>query len=259
MGVDEWRAHIAPISIVKQLVYCLPMLVNWLNTNFGIAPKLGEHGNGWHSSCMNFVGLGPTTMMILIGNKPSLGKGFLRSLPKKSRFGAFSKELLFWTKWIECNDRVFNHEQWHESKVKHIIWDDLDMYAKVARERFIKFVKICVYSTAALLKDLDQTSRARNVLCRRTNLHIIWKWKRQRSHVRWAFVGLLVTWRLSLVGRFGQLSLMGFGCLVTSTWQCGTSEALYLPSQRAHLPLVLNAFGIDFLAFWPSISQIIIK
>ena len=146
MGVDEWRAHIAPISIVKQLVYCLPMLVNWLNTNFGIALKLGEHGNGWHSSCMNFVGLGPTTMMILIGNKPSLGKGFLRSLPKKSRFGAFSKELLFWTKWIECNDRVFNHEQWHESKVKHIIWDDLDMYAKVARERFIKFVKICVYS-----------------------------------------------------------------------------------------------------------------
>jgi hypothetical protein len=193
--------------------------------------------------------------MILIGNKPSLGKGFLRSLPKNSRFGAFSKELLFWTIWIECNDRVFNHEQWHESKVKHIIWDDIDMQAKVARERFIKFVKICVYSTEALLEDLDQTSKARNVLCRRTNLHIIWNWKRHRSHVRWAFVCLLVTCRLSLVGQFGQLSLMGFGCFVIFTWQCGASEGLYLPSQWAHLPLVLYAFGIDFLAFWPLINN----
>jgi hypothetical protein len=184
-----------------------------------------------------------------------LGKGFLRSLPKNSRFGAFSKELLFWTIWIECNDRVFNHEQWHESKVKHIIWDDIDMQAKVARERFIKFVKICVYSTEALLEDLDQTSKARNVLCRRTNLHIIWNWKRHRSHVRWAFVCLLVTCRLSLVGQFGQLSLMGFGCLVIFTWQCGASEGLYLPSQWAHLPLVLYAFGIDFLAFWPLINN----
>ena len=56
---------------------------------------------------------------------------------------------------------MFNHEQWHESKMKH-----LNMYAKVALARMVKFVEINVYSAKALLKGFDETWGARNVLCK---------------------------------------------------------------------------------------------
>ena len=52
---------------------------------------------------------------------------------------------MLWTIWIECNDRVFNQEQWHESEVKHLICDDLVMYAKVAWARIVKYVEISAY------------------------------------------------------------------------------------------------------------------
>ena len=39
--------------------------------------------------------------------------------------------ITFRTICIERNDKVFNHEQWHESKVKQRIWDELIIYAKV--------------------------------------------------------------------------------------------------------------------------------
>jgi hypothetical protein len=52
---------------------------------------------------------------------------------------------------------LFNHEQWHESKVKPLIWDDLIMYAKMAWARVITFVKISAYSVEALLKGFIQT------------------------------------------------------------------------------------------------------
>jgi hypothetical protein len=39
--------------------------------------------------------------------------------------------ITLWTIWIERNDRVFNQEQWHVSRVKHRIWDELIIYAKV--------------------------------------------------------------------------------------------------------------------------------
>ena len=49
--------------------------------------------------------------------------------------------------------------------VKHLIWGDLIMYAKVAWERVVKFI-VSSYSTEALLKGFTQTWGARNVLCR---------------------------------------------------------------------------------------------
>jgi len=46
--------------------------------------------------------------------------------------------ITLWTIWIECNDKVFNHEQWHESNVKHRNWYGLIIYAKVAWQRVIE-------------------------------------------------------------------------------------------------------------------------
>ena len=52
--------------------------------------------------------------------------------------------MTLWTIWVECNDKVFNQERWHESKVKYLIWDDPIMYAEMAWARVVKFVKISI-------------------------------------------------------------------------------------------------------------------
>ena len=40
--------------------------------------------------------------------------------------------ITMWTIWIERNDKVFNHTQWHESRVEQRIWDELIIYSKMA-------------------------------------------------------------------------------------------------------------------------------
>lgn len=62
---------------------------------------------------------------------------------------------MFWTIWIEHNGRVFNQEQCHKVNVKHIIWDNIIVHAKVAWARVVQFVKISAYQTEALLKGFD--------------------------------------------------------------------------------------------------------
>ena len=58
---------------------------------------------------------------------------------------------MLWTIWIERNNKVFNHEQWRESKVKHRIRDELIIYAKTAWEQVIKHIKINSIIVAAML------------------------------------------------------------------------------------------------------------
>ena len=65
---------------------------------------------------------------------------------------------------------MFNHEQCHESKVKHRIQDELIICAKATWERVIKQIKINNFFVVAMLQGFDQTWGARNVLCRRHNL-----------------------------------------------------------------------------------------
>ena len=88
--------------------------------------------------------------------------------------------IILWTIWIECNDKVFNHEHWHESKVKHWVWDELIFYAKATWNRVVRLIKISIFSTEALIKGFDKTWGARNALCRRHNMSIEWNWKRLR-------------------------------------------------------------------------------
>ena len=59
-----------------------------------------------------------------------LGKRILNKFVKKMKIWHLLPGIKLWTIWSERNDRVFNQEQWHECKTKHLIWDDLIIYAK---------------------------------------------------------------------------------------------------------------------------------
>ena len=87
--------------------------------------------------------------------------------------------IALWTIWIERNDKVFNHEQWHESKVKQRNWDELIIYAKAAWKRVLEHIKTSNFLVAATTQGFDKTWGARSVLCRRHNLHMEWNWNRQ--------------------------------------------------------------------------------
>ena len=95
--------HPPPINV------CFASLiqVNPLNTSFGIAYKLGGLGVGQHISCMNFVEFIRAIMIVLIGNKSSLEKDFLKNTAIKSKFGTFLEVLPFrpleWNKMTKCS------------------------------------------------------------------------------------------------------------------------------------------------------------
>jgi hypothetical protein len=73
--------------------------------------------------------------------------------------------ITLWTFWIKHNDKVFNHEPWHESKVKHLVWDDLVIYTKAAWERVVKQVKISIFCVGSLsTKDIPEASTKCGVL-----------------------------------------------------------------------------------------------
>ena len=76
---------------------------------------------------------------------------------------------------------MFNQVEWHLSRVKHRIWDELIIYAKAAWKRVVEQIRISRFSATALLLAFDRTWGARNVLCKRHNMQIEWNWKRQRS------------------------------------------------------------------------------
>jgi hypothetical protein len=65
--------------------------------------------------------------------------------------------ITLWTIWIKSIGKVFNHEQWHESKVKQRLWDELIIYAKAAWDRAIEQLKIMSFSMAAMLQGFDKT------------------------------------------------------------------------------------------------------
>ena len=87
-----------------------------------------------------------------IGNKEFLGKE-----SRGNFFWHLLRGITLWIIWIEHNDKVFNQEQWHESKVNSRIWEGLIMHAKAAWKRVIKHIKISRFSAMALLEGFDKT------------------------------------------------------------------------------------------------------
>ena len=97
---------------------------------------------------------------------------------------------------------VFNHEQWHETRVKHHIWDERILYANVTWERFLKHIKTSAFSVLGLLQGFDNTWGARNVLCRRHNLHIERNWKKCNYHLNLLMKNKICC--VNLIGRSGK-------------------------------------------------------
>ena len=130
--VNEWRVHIALTTISKQCVFCFP------NTSESSKHDLwdciqAKRACWWATFIMHEL------CGVRIGNydrfdwKQALfGERIPQKYGKKIKIGHLLRGITLWTIWIECNDKVFNHEQWHESKVKHRIWDKLVIYTKVA-------------------------------------------------------------------------------------------------------------------------------
>jgi hypothetical protein len=80
----------------------------------------------------------------------NLGKGLLQRIPKK-----YGKMCKIWH-LLTDNDKVFNHGQWHESKVKQRIWDKFIIFAKVTWNQVIEQIKISSFSAAAMLQGFDK-------------------------------------------------------------------------------------------------------
>ena len=82
--------------------------------------------------------------------------------------------IMLWTIWTECNDKVLNREQWHETKVKHHIWDEFIIYVMAAWEQVLKQIETCEFSKAAMLQGFNKTWGTRDFLYKTHNLHISW-------------------------------------------------------------------------------------
>lgn len=93
-----------------------------------------------------------------------------QDLCEKSKIQHLLRGVTFYTIRIELDDKDFNQDQWHDSKVKYLIWVDLiNMYTKVTWKRLAKYMKISMFSTKAFLEGVSQMWDARGVHCKRDN------------------------------------------------------------------------------------------
>jgi hypothetical protein len=83
-----------------------------------------------------------TITIASIGNGPSSEREDPKKVCQKKMIWHLLQGITLWTIWIERNDQVFNQEHWHESNLKHLIWDELIMHSIVAWARVVKFVEI---------------------------------------------------------------------------------------------------------------------
>lgn len=62
---------------------------SWSNISFGTAFKLEGLGSGHLTSCMNFVGRNPTTIIVSTGSNPCSGKESRVNMDQKLKFGTY--------------------------------------------------------------------------------------------------------------------------------------------------------------------------
>ena len=178
MVVNEGKAASRQHLSLSNVSIAFLTRLSWSNINFWIASKLGEHGDGPLLSCTNFVGWGLETIIFFLGNKSSSGKRFINFFVRNIKNWCLLCGITIWTIWIEHNDKVFNQEQWHQSKFKHLIWDNpIICMPKWFRRGWLNLLS--AYSDRALLKSFDQTWGARNILCGGDKMRMTWDWKSQ--------------------------------------------------------------------------------
>ena len=140
---NECRAWIASTYISKQCVFCLS------NTSESVKYKF------WDCIQARCVWQWATFIMhelCKVGKQVLFGERIPIKFARNIKIWHSLWGITLWTIWIEWNDRMFYHEQWHQSKMRHLI-----MCSKVAWARVVKFVKINAYLAEALLKGFDQT------------------------------------------------------------------------------------------------------
>ena len=146
----------APASISKQCIFCLP------NTSESVKHKFWDciqarRAWRWATYIMQeLCGVRSGNLDCFNWKQALFGERIPKKYGPKSKIWHLLRGITLWTIWIERNDKVFNQEQWHETRVKHRIWDELILYAKSAWERVLKQIKISKFSMAGLLQSFDQ-------------------------------------------------------------------------------------------------------
>lgn len=132
VAVNEWRARIAPISISKQCIFCLP------NTCESVKHSVWDciqARRAWRWAIFvihELCGVRTTNYETFHWKQALFGERLQKKFCKQIQIWHLLRGITLWFIWIERNDKVFNQEHWIEAKVKHLIWGELIMYAKVA-------------------------------------------------------------------------------------------------------------------------------
>ena len=144
---------------------------------------------------------------------------------------------------------MFNHVEWHLSKVKHRIWDELIIYAKTAWKRVVEQIRISRFLATAFLQGFDKSwglgvSFVEGITC-------ILNGTEKGNAVRW--VGVPFGWSggCPWLGWGEDLGLVG---MVGSPWWVlvwlllrggvFVSEGLRLPSLKARFSFGFIHFGV---------------
>jgi hypothetical protein len=101
-----------------------------------------------------------------------------RSMAPRLKFGTSLGALLFGPFGLSATTRSLTMSNGMKLGSSIAYWDELIMYAKTAWERVLKQIKISKFSAVSMLQGFDKTWGAKNVLCRRHNLHIEWNLKK---------------------------------------------------------------------------------
>lgn len=64
--------------------------------------------------------------------------------------------IVLWTIWIEHTNKVFNQKQWHELKVKNLIWEECIIYGKAAWVKTLKHIERSPLAKAFITGELTR-------------------------------------------------------------------------------------------------------
>ena len=150
VAVNEWRARVVPVSISKQCIFCLP------NTSESVQHKLWDciqtrRAWRWATFIMHeLCGVRNGNYDSFNWKQALFGERIRNKFGKNINIWHLLRGIMLWTIWIEHNNKLFNHEQGHESKVKLRIWDELIIYTKAAWKRVVDQIKISSFSAEAM-------------------------------------------------------------------------------------------------------------